>query len=178
MSLIAKSIFTSLIVVILTFGFAGLLSAQSHPVSTGVVTNIETTDDGTMSGFSLVAGDGNVLRFTVSSADPNTAFGLENRVGDRWVSDLATDPREAATRLRDQQNRLTQISVQSDSNGVAISVVQAASKDVAANLGYLFSVVAIAWIGIMAYVAYLGVRQRTISAELARLRGENQTDES
>ena len=48
MSLIAKSIFTSLIVVILTFGFAGLLSAQSHAVSTGVVTNIETTDDGTI----------------------------------------------------------------------------------------------------------------------------------
>ena len=154
------------------------MSAQSPTVTTGVVTEVEASDDGALVGVSLLTGDGTVHRFTVSSTNPNTSFGLENRVGDRWVSDLATDAREAATRLRDQQRRLTQISVQSDANGVAISVVQAESRDVSSNLGYLFAVVAIAWIGIAAYVVYLGVRQRTLTSDLSRLRGDNEDNGS
>ncbi len=147
--------------------------AQSPTISTGVVTGVETTENGELSAFSIVDGDGDILRFAVSSSNPNTTYGLENRVGDRWVSEHASQPREAAARLRDQQNRLAQVSVQSDGSGVAISVVQAQSADVATNLGYVFAVVAIAWIGIMAYVAYMGIRQRTIAAELSRLRGDN-----
>lgn len=161
----------------LTFGPTSFVFAQSPGISTGVVAEVETSDDGALTGFSILGGDGNVQRFTVSSSNPNTSFGLENRVGDRWVSDLATDSREAVSRLRDQQKRLTQISVQSDTNGVAISVVQAESRDVSSNLGYLFAVVAIAWVGIAAYVVYLGVRQRTLAAELNRLRGDNGNDE-
>ena len=152
--------------------------AQSPGISTGVVTDVEISDDGALTGFSILRGDGSVEQFSVSSSNPNTSFGLENRVGDRWVSDLATDPRESATRLRDQQQRLTQISVQSTANGIAISVVQAESRDVSANLGYLFAVVAIAWIGIIGYVIFLGVRQGTLASELARLRGDNGNDGS
>lgn len=166
------------IALLLTLGVSSAVSAQSPSIATGVVNEVVTSDDGALTGFSLLTGDGNVHRFRVSSSNPNTSFGLENRVGDRWVSDLATDPREAATRLGDQQRRLTQISVQSDANGVAISVVQAESRDVASNLGYLFAVVAIAWAGIAAYVVYLGVRQRTLSSELSRLRSDNENNDS
>ena len=159
------------IVLVLTLGLSSVISAQSPVVTTGVVTHVETEDDGTLTGFSILSGDGSVIQFTVSSS---TSFGLENRVGERWISDLASDPSEAATRLRDQQNRLAQISVQSDAGGVATSVVQAESKDVSSNLGYLFAVVAIAWVGIAAYVLYLGVRQRTLASELERLRGDSE----
>ena len=153
-------------------------SAQSSSIATGVVTEVATSTDGELDGFSIVSGDGNVIQFTVSSSNPNTAYGLENRVGDRWVSDQATEPKEAASRLKDQQRRLAQISVQSDGNGVAISVVQAESADVDTNLGYLFAVVAIAWIGIMAYVVYIGVRQRTIAADLSLIKGDNEDNDS
>lgn len=161
------------VIALTTSYFAAPALAQSPNISTGVVTHVETTENGDLIAFSIVDGDGNNLRFTVSSSNPNTSYGLENRVGDRWVSDQASAPQESATRLRDQQNRLAQISVQSDSSGVAMSVVQAQSTDIDTNLGYVFAVVAIAWIGIMAYVVYMGVRQRTLSAELSRLRGDN-----
>ena len=129
-----------------------------------------------LTAFSTVSGDGSVKRFTVSSGNPNTEFGLENRVGDRWVSDQSSNPQEAAHRLQDQQRRLALISVQSDDGGVAISVVQAESTDIDTNLGYLIAVVAIAWIAIMAYVLYLGIRQRTIATGIASL--QNQTDDN
>lgn len=150
--------------------------AQSSSIATGVVTSVETGDDDALAAFSIVSGDGAIQRFTVSSADPNTEYGLENRVGDRWVSDQASNPREASNRLRDQQRRLAHISVQSDDSGVAISVVQAESTDVDANLGYLLAVTAIAWIAIMAYVLYLGVRQRAIATGIASL--QNHTDDN
>ena len=160
----------------LTLIFSMSILAQSPSITTGVVTSVETGDDGSLTAFSIVSGDGNVQQFTVSSANPNTEYGLENRVGDRWVSDQTTNPQEAADRLRDQQRRLAQISVQSDDGGVAISVVQAESTDIDTNLGYLLAVVAIAWIAIMAYVLYLGVRQRTIATGIASL--QNQTDDN
>ena len=152
-------------------------SAQSPSISTGVVTEVETDNEGRLTAFSIVKGDGSVVRFAVSASNPNTSYGLENRVGERWVSDQDSDPREAATRLKDQQNRLTQISIQSE-GGAAMSVVQADSKDVDANLGYLFAVVAMTWIGIMGYVVFLGMRQRTMAAELERLRGNNVSNDS
>ena len=152
-------------------------SAQSPSISTGVVTEVETDNEDRLTAFSIVKGDGSVVRFAVSASNPNTSYGLENRVGERWVSDQDSDPREAATRLKDQQNRLTQISIQSE-GGAAMSVVQADSKDVDANLGYLFAVVAMTWIGIMGYVVFLGMRQRTMAAELERLRGNNVSNDS
>ena len=153
-------------------------TAQSPRISTGVVTEIETGDNGELVAFSIVQGNGDILRFTTSASNPNTSYGLENRVGDRWVADHSSEPREAATRLRDQQQRLTAITVQSDADGVASSVVQAESADVGTNLGYLLAVVAITWLGIMAYVIYMSARQRTLSAELSRLRDSQSEDKS
>ena len=169
-----RTIVASIVALLLSFGLVSTIAAQSSVITTGVVFQVETAADGKLNGFSILDGDGSVVSFTVSTANPNTSFGLENRVGDRWVSDLTASPVEAATRLRDQQQRLTSVSVQSDANGVAISVVQAESANVDANLGYLFAVVAIAWLGIIAYVLYLGIRQRTVSAELDRLQRDNE----
>ncbi|MXX93114.1 MAG: hypothetical protein F4Y63_06635 [Chloroflexi bacterium] len=166
------------IAVPLTLIFSASILAQSSSIATGVVTLVETGDDGGLTAFSIVRGDGNIQQFTVSSSNPNTEYGLENRVGDRWVSDQASNPQEAADRLRDQQRRLAQISVQSDDGGVAISVVQAESTDIDTNLGYLLAVVAIAWIAIMAYVLYLGVRQRAIATGIANLQNETDGKES
>ena len=165
------------IAVLVILGTVEPASAQSPSISTGVVTEVETDNEGRLTAFSIVNGDGSVVRFAVSASNPNTSYGLENRVGERWVSDQDSDPREAATRLKDQQNRLTQISIQSE-GGAAMSVVQADSKDVDANLGYLFAVVAMTWIGIMGYVVFLGMRQRTMAAELERLRGNNVSNDS
>lgn len=164
------------IAITLTLIFTTSILAQSSSITTGVVTSVETGDNGGLTAFSIVSGDGSLQQFTVSSANPNTEYGLENRVGDRWVSDQASNPQEAADRLRDQQHRLAQISVQSNDSNVAISVVQAESTDIDTNLGYLLAVVAIAWITIMAYVLYLGVRQRTIATGIASM--QNQTDDN
>ncbi len=164
--------------VVLTLIISTSILAQSSSITTGVVTAVEAGDDGGLTAFSIVSGDGSVQRFTVSSANPNTEYGLENRVGDRWVSDQSSDPQEAADRLRDQQRRLAQISVQSDGDGSAISIVQAQSTDVDTNLGYLLAVVAIAWIAIMAYVLYLGVRQRAIANGIANLHNETNDNQS
>ena len=176
-----KSVWVFLAVVTLGLtlfsNFAGV-SAQSSTIATGVVVEVEAAGDGALSAFSIISGDGGVVRYTVSSSNPNTQYGLENRVGDRWVSDQATEPEGAAIRLKDQQRRLAQISVQSDADGVATSVVQAESTDVDTNLGYLFAVVAIAWLGIIVYVVYMGVRQRTMTSELARMRGDNENHDA
>ncbi len=174
MTLLIRKTFALVIATLLTFGSAGIANAQTPSITTGVIFQVDTGEGGVLTGLSILDGESNVVRFTVSSANPNTSFGLENRVGDRWVSDLAADPVEAVSRLRDQQQRLTSVSVQSDANGVATSVVQAESANIDANLGYLFAVVAIAWAGIIVYILYLGVRQRSVSAELDRLRRDNE----
>ena len=166
------------VAVLLTLIFSASILAQSSSINTGVVTSVETGNGGDLMAFSIVSGDGSIQRFIVSPTNPNTEYGLENRVGDRWVSDQASNPQEAANRLRDQQRRLAQISVQSDGSSVAISVVQAESTDVDTNLGYLLAVVAIAWIAIMAYVLYLGVRQRTIATGIASLQSKTYDNES
>ncbi len=173
MKSILKVTSTLAVVFALTFATVNHATAQSPTITTGVVTSVATADDGSLTGFSIVSGDGTFTEFTVSASNPNTSFGLVNRVGERWVSDFATDAREAASRLQDQQKRQTQVSVQAGNDNVAISVVQAQSTDIDANLGYLFAVVAIALVAVIGYVAYMGVRQRTISEDIDRLRDED-----
>ena len=174
---LVRSTFVMAIVALLLLSNLAVISAQSPSIDTGIVTTVETKDSGELIGFSIIKGDGSVMRFAVSPSNPNTKYGLENRVGDRWVSDQATEPKEAAKRLMDQQSRLAQISIQSDGTNVATSVVQAMSTDVDTNLGYLFAVVAIAWTGIMGYVVYMGLRQRTIAADLSRLVDDDENND-
>ena len=50
---------------VLSLFIASVVSAQASSISTGVVTSVETGDDGGLTAFSIVGGDGGVLRFTV-----------------------------------------------------------------------------------------------------------------
>ncbi len=161
-------------VVVVVSALAILPNLQAHAQSpgrivTGVVTSIETDQNGVLVSFRIVNGDGEVVEAKVFPQSPNTAYGLENQVGDRWVSDQASEPNEAASRIRDQQRRLARITVSLNSEGVATSVVQAESSDLESNLGYLFAALAITWIAFAAYIIYMSSRQSLIASEIRRL---------
>lgn len=152
---------------------AGGVDAQAGGLVTGVVIAVHTSDDGVLSGVALVTSEGETVQFAVNSA---TSFGLENAVGDRWVSESGdTDLVEAESRLRDQQRRQQQVTAQLNEDGSATSVVQARPVSVSSNLGYLFAAFAIGWLALMGYVLYLGQRHRSLQLEIGRL--QNADDE-
>ena len=156
-------------VVMLGIAFPPVAFASGHDGSivTGVVIGVDVSGDGGLSGFTLVAADGEAVSVSV---DAGTEFGLENAVGDRWVSEGgASGLQEAVGRLRDQQRRQQQVTVQMRGDGLAGSVVQARPVSVSSNLGYLFAAFAIAWLALMAYVLYLGQRHRSLTREIAEL---------
>lgn len=163
-------------VIVATVGIAVLAignnddaNAQSvSGVHTGVVTEIETDEQGRLASFSIVNSSGEMLIIMVSDNSPNTEYGLENNAGDRWVADHASSAVEAVSRIRDQQRRLTKITVSVNGDGFAETVVQAESSNLSSNLGYLFAALAITWIGLVLYIIYIGQRQRMLSAELAK----------
>lgn len=141
--------------------------AQGGDITSGVVIGIDRSESGGLSGIRLVTSAGETVAFEITG---DTSFGLENAVGDRWVSsDGGTDLAEALRRVEDQQRRQQQVTVESAA-GVATSVVQARPVSVSSNLGYLFAAFAIGWLALVAYVLYLGQRHRTLSQELVRLR--------
>lgn len=147
--------------------FGPAVYAQESDITTGVVVRVERSESGGLSGIRLVTSAGETVAFEITG---DTSFGLENAVGDRWVtSDGGTDLAEALRRVEDQQRRQQQVTVESAA-GVATSVVQARPVSVSSNLGYLFAAFAIGWLALVAYVLYLGQRHRTLSQELVRLR--------
>ena len=159
----------ALALVMLGIAFQPVVSASGHDGSlvTGVVIRVDVAGDGGLSGFTLVTADGDAVAVSV---DAGTEFGLENAVGDRWVSEGgASGLSEAVGRLRDQQRRQQQVTVQMGGDGVAGSVVQARPVTVSSNLGYLFAAFAIAWLALMAYVLYLGQRHRSLTREISEL---------
>ena len=146
---------------------AGTARGQAGGLVTGVVIAVHMGDDGAVSGIALVTAEGETVQFAVNSA---TSFGLENAVGDRWVSDSGdTNLAEAERRLRDQQRRQQQVTVQLSEDGSAVSVVQARPVSVSSNLGYLFAAFAVAWLALMGYVLYLGQRHRSLQHEIRQL---------
>ena len=154
-----------------TFGTA---YGQSGNLVTGVVVAVHTGDDGALSGVALVTSEGETVQFAVNSA---TSFGLENAVGDRWVSDSGdTNLGEAETKLRDQQRRQQQVTAQLNADGSASSVVQARPVSVSSNLGYLFAAFAIGWLALMSYVLYLGQRHRSLQHEIRQMQGSEHED--
>ena len=147
--------------------FSVTAQAQDSEITTGVVVGVDRSAEGGLSGISLVTSSGETVAFEITGA---TSFGLENAVGDRWVSsDGGADLSEALRRVEDQQRRQQQVTVESLA-GVATSVVQARPVSVSSNLGYLFAAFAIGWLALVAYVLYLGQRHRTLSQEIGQLR--------
>lgn len=148
--------------------FSGVASAQSGTVTSGIVVGIETDADGRLTRFAVSDSSGTVTTFEVSDT---TGYGLENQAGDRWVSTQAEEPVEAVRRLRDHRERFAPITVSSDENGVATSVVEREEGKLETSLGYLFAVFAITWALFFAYVLYMGRKQRVLQHEIARLKG-------
>ena len=131
-------------IVVLSVSDGGDANAQSASgVHTGVVTGIETDEQGGLASFSIVNSSGEMLTIMVSGNSPNTEYGLENNAGDRWVADHGSGAVEAVSRMRDQQRRLSKITVSVNSDGFAESVVQTEISNLASNLGYLFAALAI-----------------------------------
>lgn len=148
--------------------------AQAGGLVTGVVITVHSSDDGVLSGVALVTAEGETVQFAVNSG---TSFGLENAVGERWVSESGeTDLVEAESRLRDQQRRQQQITAQLNEDGSASSVVQARPVSVSSNLGYLFAAFAIGWLALMGYVLYLGQRHRSLQQEIRQLQDAEDDD--
>lgn len=140
---------------------------QHGSIVTGVVIGVDVSPDGELSGFTLVTAEGHSITVAVGI---DTEFGLENAVGDRWVSEGgASVLSEAVSRLRDQQRRQQQVTVELSDDDYAMTVVQARPVSVSSNLGYLFAAFAIAWLALMAYVLYLGQRHRSLTREISEL---------
>ena len=161
-------VIAALLVVIAGLGvFSNTASAQSGDVISGIVVGIDTDADGRLTRFAISDSSGAVTTFVVSDA---TAYGLENQVGDRWVSTQGEEPVEVVRRLRDHRERFAPVTVVSE-NGVATSVVEREEGKLETSLGYLFAVFAVTWALFFLYVLYLGSKQRVLQHEIARLKG-------
>jgi CcmD family protein len=135
---------------------------------TGVVVSFTTDTSGGLASFDISDASGNRHTFTVRGGATPTEYGLENQAGDRWVSNQADEPVEAVRRIEDHQRRFAPVTVQA-SGGVALSVVESEASKLETNLGYLFAVFGISWVGFFAYIWYLSQRQRDLRREVARL---------
>lgn len=157
--------------IILALGITAAISqnsfAQAKDVISGIVVGIDTDENGNLIRFALSDSSGAVTTFELTS---DTEFGLENQVGDRWVSSLGEDPSEAARRLSDHRERFAPVTVIFE-NGTAFSVVEREEGKLETNLGYLFAVFVITWALFFAYVLYMGRKQRVLQHEIAKLKG-------
>ncbi|NQW19201.1 MAG: CcmD family protein [Chloroflexi bacterium] len=142
-------------------------SAEHVPPLSGIVVGVETDSNGNLTRFAVSDSTGTVNTFTIFDG---TEFGLENQVGDRWVSTQGAEPMESARRLRDHRERFAPITVTSE-NGTAFSVVEREEGKLETNLGYLFAVFAVTWALFFAYVLYMGRKQRVLQHEIAKLKG-------
>ena len=154
-------------IVLSLFAGSGTASAQSgNVITSGTVVNVTTDANGGLSTLSIVDSNGTITEFSVQAS---TEYGLESLAGDRWVATQAAEPVEAASRLRDHQQRFAAVTVTSQ-NGIALSVVEHEGGDLATNLGFLFAVFAITWAGFFAYIFFLSRKQRVLQREIALLR--------
>ena len=148
------------------------IMAQAQTI-TGVVAGTSSSG-GALSGFELLAADGERHSITVDNA---TEFGLENTSGERWVAVLGDDAAngpDALARMRDHQRRFAPVTAVVDAGGVASSVVEANASSVSSNLGYLLAAFAISWGGFFLYVFWVSRKQRFLQLELEQLRSTNE----
>lgn len=149
---------------------SGAVSAQSAPQHVdGVITWVTAGPSGELQSFKIVDASGNTHEFGVTAGASPTRYGLENQAGDRWVSDQARDPAEAARRLRDHQERFAPVTVTAD-GGAALTVVEMESGKLETNLGYLFAIYTVTWVAFFGYVFLLSRRQRDLQREITRLK--------
>lgn len=144
--------------------------AQGAPtVVSGVVAEVFSAPDGELQGFKLLDGSGLIHDLTVKGGADPTRYGLEDRAGNRWVSDQQSGGIEATTRLRDHQQRLAPVTV-TLTGAVASSVVEREEGRLSSNLTYLFAIYTVTWLAFFAFLYYLSRRQKDLQREMAALK--------
>ncbi len=155
--------------VVLALPLAPVLAQESDRVVDGVITGVTAAPGGELVSFKLVDSAGLMVDLKVQGGAQPTEFGLENQAGDRWASDQAKAPVEAARRLQDHQARFAPVTV-TVRGDTAVSVVERESGRLETNLGYLFALYTATWAAFFAYIFYLSRRQRDLQREVARLK--------
>jgi CcmD family protein len=148
---------------------------QGDRIIDGVITGVTASQAGELVSFKLVDSAGQDVELKVQGGAQPTAYGLENQAGDRWISDQAREPVEAARRLRDHQARFAAVTVTLRGD-TALNVVEKEGGNLETNLGYLFALYTVTWAAFFAYVFYLSRRQRDLQREIGRLKDSMRGD--
>ena len=142
----------------------------------GVVISVTTNDNNELVSFSVVNASGDIYDLKVRADASPTEYGLENRTGERWISNQSNGAKEAADQLLDHQQRFAPITVEA-TGGVASLVIEMESADLGTNLGFLFTIFAITWAGFFAYIFVMSRRQRDLERAVSTLTElSNETD--
>ncbi len=160
---------------LVTASTVGANAQAGGPPVSGVVVAIASSEAGELESFKITDAAGATHEFRVQGGASPTAYGLENQAGDRWTSDQAKDPVEAARRLLDHQVRFAPVTVTARDE-VAVTVVEAESGKLETNLGYLFAIYTVTWVAFFGYVFLLGRRQRDLQREIDRLKSAATVD--
>ena len=127
------------IVVLMVIGPLTIAADENEQIYRGNVVQLEIKEGGELARLFLVDEHGNITKFDV---DNSSEYGLENKAGDRWVSNQEKGGIHVVDLLRDHQIRFIPVVVTSK-NGVASSVVELESGKLETNLGFLFAVFSI-----------------------------------
>lgn len=139
----------------------------------GFISTIETTNENTI--LSITDNKGVKSNIIIIS---DTVLGLDNSVGERWISAFGNDINESINRLNDQQNMLSPITIvvhhshDSEDAEYAISITTKNSENLDTNLNYLFIVFGLAWLTFFGYIIYLSRRLSNIKEEIKLLKSK------
>ena len=132
----------------------------------GFISTIETTNENTI--LSITDNKGVKSNIIITS---DTVLGLDNSVGERWISAFGNDINESIKRLNDQQNMLSPITIVHHTK-YAHSITTKNSENLDTNLNYLFIVFGLAWLTFFGYIIYLSRRLSNIKEEIKLLKSK------
>jgi len=132
----------------------------------GFISAIETTNENTI--LSITDNKGVKYNIIITS---DTVLGLDNAVGERWISAFGNDTNESINRLKEQQNMLSPITIVLH-HSEASSITTKNSENLDTNLNYLFIVFGLAWLTFFGYIIYLSRRLSNIKEEIKLLKSK------
>ena len=132
----------------------------------GFISAIETTNENTI--LSITDNKGVKYNIIITS---DTVLGLDNSVGERWISAFGNDTNESINRLKEQQNMLSPITIVLH-HSEASSITTKNSENLDTNLNYLFIVFGLAWLTFFGYIIYLSRRLSNIKEEIKLLKSK------
>ena len=132
----------------------------------GFISTIETTNENTI--LSITDNKGVKSNIIITS---DTVLGLDNAVGERWISAFGNDTNESINRLKEQQNMLSPITIVLH-HSEASSITTKNSENLDTNLNYLFIVFGLAWLTFFGYIIYLSRRLSNIKEEIKLLKSK------